>query len=116
MKLPTDRRIQRRFTKISFFGVAFAIWLAYLALRLPGLIVLLIFCDEAVYFMQKESPEIGLAGIAILTTGATDSLISYHRRGNVQELENAVEHALILRGGRPLIFPDLQVTVAGEAR
>ena len=114
MNLPTDRRMQPRFTKISFFGVAFAIGLAYLALRFPGLVALPIFCDEAIYFMQKKSQEMGLAGIASLATGAMDSLMCYHWPGNVRELENAVERALILSRGRPLTFPDLQATFAGK--
>jgi len=60
------------------------------------------------YFMQKKSREMGLVGIPTLAPGAIDQLMAYQWRGNVRELENAVERALILSRGDPLTFNNHQ--------
>ena len=36
-----------------------------------------------------------------------EQLIAYHWPGNVREIENAIEHALILSHGKPLRFEDI---------
>ena len=39
--------------------------------------------------------------------GAIDRLMAYHWPGNMRELENVIEQALILSKGAPLVFDDL---------
>ena len=48
-----------------------------------------------------------------LASGAIDDLMAYHWPGNVRELENAVERALILSQGNPLIFEPVQTNEKG---
>ena len=59
------------------------------------------------HFMMKKAREMGLLEIPTLATGAIDKLINYSWPGNVRELQNAVERALILSKGNPLIFDEL---------
>jgi transcriptional regulator with GAF, ATPase, and Fis domain len=59
------------------------------------------------YFMMKKSREMGLVEIPTLAAGAIDKLINYSWPGNVRELQNAVERALILSRGEPLVFDEL---------
>jgi len=44
----------------------------------------------------------GLSWMPTVEAGALDRLLSYHWPGNVRQLENAVERALILCEGKPL--------------
>ena len=67
------------------------------------------------YFMQRKSREMGFRGIPSLATNAIERLMAYHWPGNIRELENAVERALILSGGNPLTFNDLRVAPAADA-
>lgn len=45
---------------------------------------------------------------------AMEALCRYHWRGNVRELENVVERAVIFAGGRPIGLQDLAITVEAE--
>ncbi len=49
----------------------------------------------------------GLMQIPTLAPKAIDRLMNYQWPGNVRELQNAVERALILSKGNPLVFDDL---------
>ena len=60
------------------------------------------------HFMIKKSREMGLKAIPSLAISALEQLRAYDWPGNVRELENAVERALILSHGEPLMFSDLQ--------
>ncbi len=60
------------------------------------------------HFMLKKFREMGLKGIPTLAPKALDRLIEYEWPGNVRELENAVERALILSRGKPLLFDSIQ--------
>ncbi|UCF34001.1 MAG: sigma-54-dependent Fis family transcriptional regulator [Phycisphaerales bacterium] len=44
---------------------------------------------------------------------AMEAMCQYHWRGNVRELENVVEHALIFAGERPVGLEHLSIAVAG---
>jgi DNA-binding NtrC family response regulator len=46
---------------------------------------------------------------------AMEALCRYHWRGNVRELENVVERAVIFAGDRPVGLQDLSITVEREA-
>jgi len=59
------------------------------------------------YFMQRKAREMGLVQIPTLASKAIDRLMNYQWPGNVRELQNAVERALILSKGKPLVFDDL---------
>ncbi|WP_166823510.1 sigma-54-dependent transcriptional regulator [Thalassoroseus pseudoceratinae] len=67
---------------------------------------------------KEDIPEIALALIArhlkrddvsreILTPEATEALINHEWTGNIRELANALEHAVILSGGEPISPEDL---------
>jgi DNA-binding NtrC family response regulator len=49
----------------------------------------------------------GFRKVPPLAVGAMERISTYHWPGNVRELENAVERALILSRGEPLIFSEL---------
>jgi transcriptional regulator with GAF, ATPase, and Fis domain len=59
------------------------------------------------YFIQKKSQEIGLREIPPMAHGALENIMAYPWPGNIRELQNAVERALILSGGRPITFGDI---------
>ncbi len=56
------------------------------------------------HFIRKKTAQLGFPGIPKLMPGAVDPLISYTWPGNIRELENRVERALILNRGGPLVF------------
>ncbi len=60
------------------------------------------------HFIHKKSREMALSWIPTLAPGALDDLMAYDWPGNIRELENAVERALIIYRDQPLAFPDLQ--------
>ena len=70
--------------------------------RRPGDIPLL-----ASHFLAKKAREMGLAQVPVLEKSALARLVSYHWPGNIRELENAVERAIIVSGSKPLTFEDL---------
>jgi transcriptional regulator with GAF, ATPase, and Fis domain len=59
------------------------------------------------HFIQKKAREMKRSPAPGLASGALDRLMAYHWPGNVRELENAVERALILSRGEPLVFDDI---------
>jgi len=58
------------------------------------------------HFLKKKSGEIGLRAMPPLAPGVLDRLADYAWPGNIRELENAVERALILSRGEALEFRD----------
>ncbi len=63
------------------------------------------------YFIQKKSIEMNLPKTPALAPAAMENVIAYHWPGNIRELENAVERALILNQGPPLTFSDLHSSI-----
>jgi len=61
------------------------------------------------HFILKKFRTMGYKKIPTLAPEALEQLTVYQWPGNVRELENAVERALILSGGAPLSFYDLQL-------
>ena len=59
------------------------------------------------HFMTKNAREMGLVEVPTLAPGSIDRLMSYSWPGNVRELQNVVERSLVLSGGKPLMFEDL---------
>jgi transcriptional regulator with GAF, ATPase, and Fis domain len=66
------------------------------------------------HFAQKKSREMGLGDMPTLTSGSLDRLMAYHWPGNIRELENAVERALIVSKGGILAFDDIHVALKPE--
>ena len=60
------------------------------------------------HFVRKKAREMGLPAIPAIAPGAIDFLMSRDWPGNVREIENAVERAMILSGGKPLSFEFLE--------
>ncbi len=56
------------------------------------------------HFLVKKTQEIGLRSIPALEKSAFARLAAYYWPGNIRELENAVERAIILSGGKALSF------------
>ncbi|MBW2094617.1 MAG: sigma 54-interacting transcriptional regulator [Deltaproteobacteria bacterium] len=67
------------------------------------------------YFMQKKAREMGRKDMPVLAPGALERLMSYSWPGNVRELENMVERSLILSGGKPIAFEDIQAPLNQSA-
>jgi transcriptional regulator with GAF, ATPase, and Fis domain len=59
------------------------------------------------HFISIKARELNLPTIPTLLPGAIDTLMNYHWSGNVRELENIVERALILNPSGPLTFDSL---------
>lgn len=68
------------------------------------------------HFIRKKTGEMGLPGVPKLAPGAIDPLMAYGWPGNIRELENRVDRALILNRGEPLAFssPDPFRTMDGD--
>ena len=58
------------------------------------------------HFIQKKHKEMKLPWVPTVAPDAIERLREYAWPGNIRELQNAVERALILSGGNPLVFPD----------
>jgi transcriptional regulator with GAF, ATPase, and Fis domain len=61
------------------------------------------------HFMEKKVHEMGLRVTPTLAPGAIDRLRGYNWPGNVREVANVVERALIQSNGKPLTFDDIGV-------
>jgi len=61
------------------------------------------------HLKRRDMPE------GILSPEATEALINHHWSGNVRELANALEHALILYDGKTIEAADLPSSVTGSA-
>jgi len=61
------------------------------------------------HFMEKKVHEMGLRITPALAQGAIDRLLRYDWPGNVREVANVVERALIQSNGKPLTFDDIAV-------
>ena len=59
------------------------------------------------YFMKKKAKELNLRSLPTIAPGAMQPLMDYSWPGNVPELENVIERALILSKGRPLKFSEI---------
>ncbi len=59
------------------------------------------------HFMEKKVHEMGLRATPTLAQGAIDRLLRYDWPGNVREVANVVERALIQSNGKPLTFDDI---------
>jgi transcriptional regulator with GAF, ATPase, and Fis domain len=64
------------------------------------------------HFIRVKSKEMGLTLIPAIAVGAIDRLMAYDWPGNVREVSNEVERALIQSEGRPLTFNDIAVTAS----
>jgi len=60
------------------------------------------------HVVRKKAREMKLSTVPDLAPGALDGLTAYRWPGNVREMENAVERALILNRRGPLSFDDLE--------
>ncbi|VAX20438.1 Formate hydrogenlyase transcriptional activator [hydrothermal vent metagenome] len=59
------------------------------------------------YFIEKKAKELKLPGIPELAPSAIEPLINYEWKGNVRELENIVERALIINPFGPISFDNI---------
>ena len=63
--------------------------------------------DLVHYFIQTKAKELKLSRIPALSAQAMDQLIRYNWPGNIRELQNIIERAIILRPQGPLEFSHL---------
>jgi len=97
-----DMLAEGKFREDLYFRLkVFPVLIPPLRDRLPDIPILV------QYFMQRKAREMGLVQIPTLAPKAIDRLMNYHWPGNARELQNAVERALILSKGDPLVFDDL---------
>jgi transcriptional regulator with GAF, ATPase, and Fis domain len=59
------------------------------------------------YFIERKARELGFHSTPALAAGAIDRLIAYDWPGNVREVANVVERALIQSDGKYLAFDDI---------
>jgi len=57
--------------------------------------------------LRRKSRELNLPEPPALAHGVIDRLVVYPWPGNVREMENVIERALIVSQGAPLVFDDL---------
>ena len=67
------------------------------------------------HFIERKAGELKFADTPRLAAGAIEDLIAYDWPGNVREIENLVERAMILHRGEPLRFDDLGPSSSGHA-
>lgn len=60
------------------------------------------------YFIRTKAQEMNLNIRPEVAPEAMETLLTHDWRGNVRELSNLVERALILSDGRPLRFPEVE--------
>jgi transcriptional regulator with GAF, ATPase, and Fis domain len=59
------------------------------------------------HFIEKKAHEMGLRTIPAMARGSIDSLLEYEWPGNVREVANVVERALIQSDGKMISFDDV---------
>ena len=59
------------------------------------------------HFVERKAQELGLSSTPALAPGAIDRLLKYDWPGNVREVANVVERALIQSDNERLVFDDL---------
>ena len=59
------------------------------------------------YFLRRKAHEMGLHSVPALAKGAIDRLLGYEWPGNVREVANLVERALIQSDGKVVSFEDV---------
>ena len=64
------------------------------------------------YFIRKKSQEMGIREVPPMANSALDKIMTYSWPGNIRELENTVERALILSRGESITFGDLQAPIS----
>jgi transcriptional regulator with GAF, ATPase, and Fis domain len=62
------------------------------------------------HFLDRKAKELKIGNVPRLAPGAMEQLAAYAWRGNVRELENLVERAMIVHRGEPLSFEGLGVS------
>ncbi|MCP3950973.1 MAG: AAA domain-containing protein [Desulfobacterales bacterium] len=62
------------------------------------------------HFIAKKTAELKLPAVPKIAPGAIDRLVAYAWPGNVREMENIVERALIVNPTMPLTFDDIGLT------
>ncbi|HUJ70049.1 MAG TPA: sigma 54-interacting transcriptional regulator [Syntrophorhabdales bacterium] len=67
------------------------------------------------YFVEKKAREMGFHTMPALAKGAIERLFNYHWPGNVREIANVVERALIQSDGKSLVFDDAVLVPDGVA-
>jgi transcriptional regulator with GAF, ATPase, and Fis domain len=68
------------------------------------------------HFIERKSREMGIKKLPTLGPGTLDRLMEYSWHGNVRELDNMVERAMILRKGDVLFFEDTNIATAREVK
>ena len=68
------------------------------------------------HFMEKKVHEMGLRITPTLAPGAIDRLLRYDWPGNVREVANVVERALIQSNGKPLTFDECRASPEDSRR
>jgi transcriptional regulator with GAF, ATPase, and Fis domain len=58
------------------------------------------------HILKKKAQALGLHLPPVLSPGVMDRLLAYPWPGNIRELENVIERAIILSDGKPLEFSD----------
>ena len=66
------------------------------------------------HFIQRKARDLRLSELPALGPGAMDQLLAYDWPGNVREMENIIERALILSGTGPLTFGRFHLDEAHE--
>jgi transcriptional regulator with GAF, ATPase, and Fis domain len=64
------------------------------------------------HLIERKAKELKLGHTPELAPGAIDILMAYDWPGNVREVENVIERAMILHRGEPLRFDDLGTSIA----
>jgi transcriptional regulator with GAF, ATPase, and Fis domain len=67
------------------------------------------------HFISLKSKELNLQAIPTVSPGAIDALMQYHWPGNVREMENIIERAIILNPQGPLTFDDSNLSYQRKA-
>lgn len=67
------------------------------------------------HFIEKKAHEMGLRTIPVMARGSIDRLLEYEWPGNVREVANIVERALIQSDGKVISFDDVMPSLPSPA-